>query len=133
MTCARPSTPTASALLAIKATTWSMDTAHCLPRLVLKTLAAKGGTGIIKNVFNAQQDGHLLMVYALLKIAIVQLLTIIINALHATKATIFKTESVFYQPKQDQLMLDARNGIGTTKSVLNAQQDGCSVQMEYAH
>ena len=109
-----------------------MGTAHCQPRLVPKTLAAKGGIGIIKNAFNAQQDGHLLMVYAVLKIAIVQLLTIIINALHAIKATIFKTESVFYQPKQDQLMLDARNGIGTTKSVLNAQPDGCSVQMEYA-
>ena len=109
-----------------------MGTAHCQRRLAPKTLAAKGGIGIIKNVFNAQQDGHLLMVCALLKIAIVQLLTIIINALHAIKATIFKTESVFYQPKQDQLMLDARNGIGTTKSVLNAQPDGCSVQMEYA-
>ena len=81
---------------------------------------------------SVQQDGFLDQMEFVLQLIILALLIVLQDVLDAIKATIFKTESVFYHPKQDQLMLDARNGTGTIKSVLNAQPDGCSVQMEYA-
>ena len=76
---------------------------------------------------SVQQDGFLDQMEFVLQLIILALLIVLQDVLDAIKATIFKTESVFYQPKQDQLMLDARNGTGTTKNAFNAQQDGCSV------
>ena len=37
------------------------------------------------------------------------------------------------QAQPDQPILDARNGTGTTKNVLNAQPDGTSMPTESAH
>ena len=76
---------------------------------------------------SVQQDGFLDQMEFVLQLIILALLIVLQDVLDAIKATIFKMESVFYQPKQGQLMLDARNGTGTTKNAFNAQQDGCSV------
>ena len=51
------STPTASALLATKATTWSADHACYLRKQDQLTLDAKDGTGTTRDVYNAQRDG----------------------------------------------------------------------------
>ena len=105
---------------------------YYLLRLAPKTLAAKDGIGTIKNVFNAQQDGHLLMVCALLFQMSAPLSTPTASALLATKATTWSADHACYLRKQDQLTLDAKDGTGTTRDAFNAQQDGCSDQAESA-
>ena len=72
------------------------------------------------------------MEYALLFPMSALLSTPTASALLATKATTWSADHACYLRKQDQLMLDARNGTGTTRDVYNAQPDGCSDQAESA-
>jgi hypothetical protein len=50
--------------------------------------------------------------------------------LHATKDTNWSRDNVFNQPSNNQLIWDARPGIGTDKFASNAQPDGLSTQRE---
>ena len=47
---------------------------------------------------------------------------------HATKDTTWSRDNVFNPPSNNQLIWDARPGIGTDKFALNAQPDGLSIQ-----
>ena len=55
------------------------------------------------------------------------------NVLPATKDTTSPTVPAFWLIKKAQATSDARDGIGTTKNVLNAPPDGLSIPTESAN
>ena len=91
--------------------------------------AARPGIGIIKFVLNVHPDG-----LSTQETFVFQFLTIVNNGLlqepvhHATKDTNCQTDNAFCLLPFNQLIWDARPGIGTDKFVLNAQPDGPSTQ-----
>ena len=89
----------------------------------------KSGTGTNKFVLNVLPDGP-----STQRVFVFQFLTTATNGmlqelvLLASKVMKSLTDNVFNQPFNNQLIWDARLGIGTDKFVLNAQPDGPSTQ-----
>jgi len=82
---------------------------------------------------NAHIDGISTLLESALKfLTIVQFGEIMEPVLLVTKDTKSKTELAFYLKLKAQATLDARDGIGTTKNVLNAHTDGTSTLTESA-
>jgi hypothetical protein len=98
------------------------------------TLDARNGTGTTKNVLNAHSDGFSTEKVSAHPSATTALPGLIMeNAQPATKDTKLRMVPVSPLKLKAQPTLDARNGTGTTKNVLNAHTDGLSTPLEFAH
>jgi hypothetical protein len=113
------------ALLAIKDTILKTEPAFSLISTAQPTSDVKDGTGTIKNVSNVQQDGLWEPTVSVLPLTMLAQPGVLMElALLAIKDTILKTEPAFSLISTAQLTSDVKDGTGTIKNVLNAQQDG---------
>jgi len=123
-----------NALPATRDTTSPTVPAFWLIKKAQLTSDARDGIGTTKNVLNALPDGLSIPTESANQSMMpAQPGELTENALPATRDTTSPTVPAFWLIKKAQLTSDARDGIGTTKNVLNALPDGLSIPTESAN